>query len=195
MSQHHHDPVEENIETHPVKLAIAVTLGAVGLIILILLLANFAVGSHRVGETDVKANSPEAIAKNVAPVVTLAVDPSKGPVPSSSPAIPQASTTKTIDAPVVAMAIPASAPAGAGAPSGGEGTYKSACVACHATGVAGAPKFGDKAGWAVRIAKGKTTLYEHALKGFNGMPAKGGNPTLADADVKAAVDFLVAQAK
>jgi cytochrome c5 len=189
---HHHDPVEENIETHPVKLAVAVTVGAVGLIVGIVMLAYFAIGTHRVGASEAKANTPEAIAKRIAPVVTLAVDPSKGPVP----ALTTAAAPKAADGPVVAMVIPASAPAGAAAkPAGGEGVYQSACAACHAAGVAGAPKTGDKAGWGVRVAKGKPTLYDHALKGFNAMPAKGGNPALSDADVKAAVDYLVAQAK
>ena len=59
----------------------------------------------------------------------------------------------------------------------------------------GAPKAGEKTAWAPRIAKGKPTLYEHAIKGFNAMPAKGGNAALADADVKAAVDYMVALIK
>ena len=192
MSQHHTDPVEENVETHPVKLAIAVTVGAIGLVIAILLLANFAVGSHRMGESDAKANTPEAINQRIAPFVTTAVDPSKAAavVPASAPI-----SAKVADAPVVAMAIPAPTPAGAAAPAGGEGVYKGGCIACHATGVAGAPKIGDKGLWGPRIAKGKPTLYEHALKGFNAMPAKGGNAALSDADVKSAVDYLVAQVK
>jgi len=81
----------------------------------------------------------------------------------------------------------------------GKGTYDKACMACHAAGVAGAPKLGDKAAWGPRIAQGNDTLYGHALKGFQGkkgfMPAKGGNASLADADVKAAVDFMVGKAK
>ncbi|HEC13815.1 MAG TPA: cytochrome c5 family protein [Acidiferrobacteraceae bacterium] len=81
----------------------------------------------------------------------------------------------------------------------GKATYNAACTACHGTGVAGAPKVGDKASWKPRIAQGNDTLYEHALKGYQGkkgfMPAKGGNASLADADVKAAVDFMVAQSK
>jgi cytochrome c5 len=81
----------------------------------------------------------------------------------------------------------------------GKGTYDKACMACHAAGVAGAPKFGDKADWGPRIAQGNDTLYTHALKGFTGkkgmMPAKGGNTSLADADVKAAVDYMVSQSK
>ena len=193
MSQHHHDPVEENIETHPVKLAIAVIVGALGLIVGVVLLAYFAVGSHRVGSGEAKANTPEAIANRIAPVVTLAVESTKGSVAAAPVSVP--TETANASAPVVAMAIPAAMPAGAVAQGGGEGTYKSACFACHATGVAGAPKLGDKASWSARVAKGKATLYEHAIKGFNAMPAKGGNTTLADADVKAAVDFLVAQAK
>jgi cytochrome c5 len=81
----------------------------------------------------------------------------------------------------------------------GKGTYDKACMACHAAGVAGAPKLGDKAAWGPRIAQGADTLHTHALKGFTGkkgmMPAKGGNASLSDADVKAAVDYMVSQGK
>jgi len=81
----------------------------------------------------------------------------------------------------------------------GKGTYDKACMACHAAGVAGAPKLGDKADWGPRIAQGNDTLYTHALKGYQGkkgfMPAKGGNASLADADVKASVDYMVGQSK
>jgi len=69
----------------------------------------------------------------------------------------------------------------------------------HGTGVAGAPKFGDKTLWAPRIAQGNETLYMHALNGFTGksgvMPPRGGNTTLTDSDVKAAVDYMVAHGK
>jgi cytochrome c5 len=65
--------------------------------------------------------------------------------------------------------------------------------------VAGAPKLGDKAAWGPRIAQGIDTLYTHSIKGFQGkagmMPPKGGNMALSDADVKAAVDYMVAQSK
>lgn len=81
----------------------------------------------------------------------------------------------------------------------GQKTYQAACFACHGTGVAGAPKTGDKAAWKARIAKGNDTLYKHAIEGFKGdkgvMPAKGGRADLKDADVKAAVDYMVAQSK
>ena len=81
----------------------------------------------------------------------------------------------------------------------GKGTYDKACMACHAAGVAGAPKLGDKAAWKDRIAQGNDTLYTHAIKGYQGkkgfMPAKGGHASLADADVKASVDYMVSQSK
>jgi cytochrome c5 len=62
-------------------------------------------------------------------------------------------------------------------------------------GVAGAPKLGDKAAWDARIATGKEALYNSSLHGKNAMPPKGGNAALADADIKAAVDYMVAQVK
>jgi cytochrome c5 len=81
----------------------------------------------------------------------------------------------------------------------GQQVYQASCVACHGTGIAGAPKVGDKGQWAVRVATGIEALYQGALVGKQSpagvMPAKGGNPSLSDQDVKAAVDFMVAQLK
>lgn len=77
----------------------------------------------------------------------------------------------------------------------GEQLYKQTCYACHATGVLNAPKFGDKALWAPRIAKGMETLYQHALHGFNNMPAKGGNEGVSDKSVMAGVDYMVSHSK
>jgi cytochrome c5 len=86
-----------------------------------------------------------------------------------------------------------------GAIAGGQDTYTKSCNACHGTGAAGAPKTGDKAAWKDRLAQGNDTLYEHAIKGFKGktgyMPAKGGFANLSDDEVKAAVDYMVAQSK
>lgn len=85
------------------------------------------------------------------------------------------------------------------AQANGQKTYQAACFACHGTGVAGAPKTGDKAAWKDRIAQGNDKMYSNAIKGFKGktgvMPAKGGRADLKDADVKAAVDYMVAQSK
>jgi cytochrome c5 len=95
---------------------------------------------------------------------------------------------------------PAKNAAAAPPPSrGGQQVYQSACFACHDAGIAGAPKLGDKSQWAKHIAKGLDTLYASALNGVQGsagaMPAKGGNPALSNAEVKAAVDYMVARSK
>ena len=76
-----------------------------------------------------------------------------------------------------------------------EQVYKSACAVCHDAGVAGAPKLGDKAAWAPRIKTGMNALYANSIKGKGTMPPKGGNMATSDADVKAAVDFMVSRAK
>ena len=86
-------------------------------------------------------------------------------------------------------AVPVAAPSSGAAD--GKGTYTASCAACHATGAAGAPKFGDKGAWKARIAQGDATLFDHAINGFKGMPAKGGNASLSDDAVKAAVKYMV----
>ena len=101
-------------------------------------------------------------------------------------------------APAPVAAAPAPAPAAA---DGGKGAdiFKKTCAKCHQTGVAGAPKLGDKADWGPRIAQGNDTLYKHAIEGFNGskgaMPPKGGSPSLSDDDMKTVVDFMVAKSQ
>ena len=81
----------------------------------------------------------------------------------------------------------------------GKQVFDAVCFACHTPGAAGAPKFGDATAWAPRIAKGTDVLYEHSLNGFMGeaglMPPKGGRPDFADADIKAAVDYMTANSK
>jgi cytochrome c5 len=77
----------------------------------------------------------------------------------------------------------------------GAKTYKEACQACHMTGAAGSPKLDDKAAWAPRIAQGKDALYANAINGKGAMPAKGGRADLSDDAIKAAVDYMIAQAK
>ncbi len=73
--------------------------------------------------------------------------------------------------------------------------YTGVCAACHATGAAGAPKVGDAAAWAPRIAQGNDTLYKHALGGFNMMPAKGTCADCSDDDIKHVVDLMVSKSK
>jgi cytochrome c5 len=84
-------------------------------------------------------------------------------------------------------------------PQSAEDLYNSACSACHGQGIGGAPRFGDKAAWAPRIAKGMDTLHKHALEGFQGqtgfMPPKGGRVDLADDLVMQGVDYMVEHAR
>lgn len=79
--------------------------------------------------------------------------------------------------------------------AGGKETYEGSCAACHTAGVAGAPKLGDKAAWAPRIATGAAALHASAIKGKGIMPPKGGNAALSDTDVTAAADYMISQAK
>jgi cytochrome c5 len=84
-------------------------------------------------------------------------------------------------------------------PKDGLSLYKAACTTCHEQGIGGAPKKGDRGAWGPRIAQGKATLYDHAIKGYSGkagvMPPKGGRIDLDDALIKMGVDYLVTQAQ
>ena len=72
----------------------------------------------------------------------------------------------------------------------GKAVFEANCKACHGGLIPGAPAVGKKEDWAPRIKQGKDTLHKHALEGFNSMPAKGGNGSLSDDEVKAAVDYM-----
>ena len=187
MAEHepHHDPIEDNIETHPVKLAIGVVIGAAALIVGIVLLAQFAVGAHGSRSMqDDPAMSAEQVAKRLAPTARLVVDPA---APASAAAATPAPTLASVTIPPAAGKAPSS--------TAGKATFDAVCSVCHGAGVAGAPKLAAKAAWAPRIKTGIEALHASALKGKGAMPPKGGNPALADADVKAAVDYMVAAAK
>jgi cytochrome c5 len=126
------------------------------------------------------ADSPaERTADRIAPVARVAV------AGADNSAVAIAPTTVNGAGAAAALPVPKSA----------EDTYQAVCSACHGAGVAGAPKMGDHGAWRPRIAEGKATLYDHALKGFQGktgvMPAKGGRPDLPDALVRETVDYLV----
>ena len=108
---------------------------------------------------------------------------------ASAPASPNTVPVPTSSSPTVAMASNAS-----GAKPDGKKVYDSVCVACHAAGVAGAPKFGDKAAWAPRLQAGMASLYTSVINGKGAMPPRGGSQ-LADADLKAGVDYMAAAAK
>ncbi len=113
--------------------------------------------------------------------------------PAAAPAPVAAAAPAAPAAPAPAAAAPA--PTATPVAGGGEALYKQACTVCHAAGVAGAPKTGDKAAWAPRAAQGVDALTAVVLKGKGAMPPKGGAMSASDAEIKAAVQYLLDAAK
>jgi len=111
------------------------------------------------------------------------------PAASAAPAAPAPAAV----APAAATPAPTTAPASTA--RSGEQVYQQACAMCHDIGLAGAPKLGDATAWKQRVAQGKNVLHDHAIKGIRAMPAKGGNPALPDAEVSAAVDYMLTAVK
>ncbi|MBD8531367.1 MULTISPECIES: cytochrome c5 family protein [unclassified Massilia] len=149
---------------------------------------------YMANQSGAKFKEPAVPAPAAAPVAAAAsVVPAAANAASASPAAAMPAAAP----PPAPAAAPVAAPAVASAEVG-KALYNSACIACHGAGIAGAPKLADKAAWAPRIKQGNAVLYEHALKGFQGkagvMPPKGGS-SAPDADVKAAVDFMVASSR
>ncbi|TMG92409.1 MAG: cytochrome c5 family protein [Betaproteobacteria bacterium] len=156
----------ESLIKTPKQLVTALVLFFVGTIIVIVLLAQLATSGRNYDED---AKSPEAVAKRIKPVAEVNLG-------AAGPAAP-GSTVQVAAKP------------------DGRTVYESTCMACHGTGVANAPKFGDKKAWAMHLMHGTEHVYENALKGKGAMPPKGGNLTLSDAEVKAAVDYMLGAAK
>lgn len=116
---------------------------------------------------------------------------------NNATAAPAAAPADATAKPVAAVAAPAATEVATAVPAAngaGEVLYKQACQVCHAAGVAGAPKFGDKAAWAPRIKTGMDAMYAIATNGKNAMPPRGGT-TASDADLRAAVDYMAAAAR
>jgi cytochrome c5 len=185
MSEVHVEEHASLIKT-PQQLIVVVLLAFLIPVIGIVMIASFATGALKIDSRSSDA-SATAVAERLKPVGSVVI----GEVPAlaagaepagATPAVKSANggTVKTV---------------AAGGPGAGKKLYDTVCMACHAAGIAGAPKTGDKAAWKPRIATGKDALYNSALHGKNAMPAKGGLASAPDADVKAAVDYLVSQAK
>ena len=164
----------------PQQLIVVVVLAFLIPVVGIIMIASFVTGGLKVDSNSSEA-SATAVAERLKPVGTVVI--------GESPAQPASATTAVKSAGGETVKV-----AAAGGPGAGKNLYDTVCMACHAAGIAGAPKTGDKAAWKARIATGKEALYNSALHGKNAMPPKGGS-SAADADIKAAVDYLVSQAK
>lgn len=134
------------------------------------------------------ANLPEPATPGAAPAAAEPV--AAAPVPAPEPA-PAPVESKPVEAPAVvaAAAVPAVA-----ATNAVPALYTQVCAVCHGAGIAGAPKLGDKAAWAPRLAQGIDGLTANAIKGKNAMPPRGGSQG-SDADIKAVVTYMANAAK
>jgi len=182
MAAPHHEQHSEEASSFiktPQQLIIVIVLAFVVPITLIAMLASLVLNTSKYdakhpGMTD------EAVAKRIKPVgeVLLAGTP---------------------EAEAAQAAAASTASTGAGekktAVLDGKGVYDKVCMACHAAGIAGAPKTGDKAAWAPRIKQGLDALHAASIKGKGAMPAKGGAATLSDGEIMAAVAYMVCQSK
>jgi len=171
----------------PKQLIVVVVLCFLATVLGIVMIAKLVTGGLKMDPKS-PAMSEEAVARRLRPVGEVVIVDAGAPVPSTA----TKSTATTVSRP--AQTAPGAVKA-AGAAADGKKTYDTVCALCHAAGVAGAPKTGDKAAWKPRIGQGKDVLYSSAIKGKNLMPPKGGAASLPDADIKAAVDYLVSQAK
>ena len=141
------------------------------------------------------ANQVGAGWKEPAPTATAAAAPAAAAAAAPAAASAPAPASAAAAPPAAAPSAPAMAAATASAGADGKTVYDQTCHVCHAAGIAGAPKFGDKAAWAPRIATGIDTLHKAAITGLRAMPPRGGNMALTDAQVQAAVDYMVSAAK
>ena len=193
MSAHDPKPAHDDNSDLPFaptlrKTIIILLVGFATPVIVLLLLVHFiSAGAPSEANSTVATDSA-----TTAPVGQVAVASAASNAATMSAATASAATASAASAPSTA---PAAATTTADA---GQALYTSTCIACHGAGIAGAPKLGDKAAWAPRIAQGVAVLDDHAIHGFQGkagmMPPKGGS-TASDDDVKAAVAYMVAQSK
>lgn len=123
-----------------------------------------------------------------APAAAAEAPAAAAPVAAAAPA---PAVVAAAAAPAAAAPVPATTTVAAGA---GEALYKQACAVCHVAGVAGAPKFGDKAAWAARVGTGLDGLTASVIKGKGAMPPKGGSAA-SEAEIKAAVQYMLAAVK
>ncbi len=157
--------------------------------------------SNAIGDDEPTEEEKQAIAERIAPVgqVEVASAPLPAAASAASEQVPSAQPAESGPTPTLAESAPASGADSASPDDKGKAVYDGSCFACHTSGLAGAPKLGDKAAWEPRVAQSMKTLVAHAIQGFQGqsgmMPPRGGRDDLADADVKAAVMYMVDQSR
>ena len=176
----------------PRQLIVVIVLCFLATVLGIVMITKLVTGGMKINPKS-PAMSEEAVAKRLKPVGDVIIAEAGAPMPATA-----TKSTATTAAPAQTATAGAKVATAAAKPAGaadGKKTYDAACALCHAAGVAGAPKTADKAAWKPRIAQGKDVLYGSAIKGKNLMPPKGGAASLPDADIKAAVDYLLSQAK
>ena len=181
MSEVHVEDHSSLIKT-PQQLIVVVVLAFVIPVVGLIMIASAITGGLK---TDTVGDA-RAVAQRLKPVGTVVIGDVPAPVAGAQLPAAASGVKSTSGEPIKTAA--------AGGQGAGKKLYDTACMACHAAGIAGAPKTGDKAAWKPRIASGKEALYNSALRGKNAMPPKGGS-SAADADVKAAVDYMVGLAK
>jgi cytochrome c5 len=169
-----HDPHQSFIKT-PKQLVVVILLAFIVPVIGIILLVQLVLSGAR---PDPQALAPEAVAGRIQPVARLEFGPPEGVKPAAAPAKPAAA-----------------AAAGKPGTDDGKAVYDKTCVACHQVSVAGSPRIGDKEAWAPRIKTGTDSLMQSVVKGKGAMPPRAGNPALSDAEIRAAVEFMVGQSK
>ncbi|WP_286938743.1 c-type cytochrome [Achromobacter sp. UBA4530] len=151
-------------------------------------------GAKKEGEA-----APAAQAAAPAPAAPAAAAPAAAAPAAAAPAAAAPAAAAPAAAAPAAAAPAAAAPApeqkAAAVNPAGEQLYKTACFACHATGVANAPKFGDKAAWEPYIKTGMDAMVKVAMTGKGAMPPKGGAANASEDDIRAAVEFMVNAAK
>lgn len=191
---------EETFIKTPKQLIWAVLLAFIVPIIIIILLANF-VASDKKPAAGADAFSAEAIAERIAPVAKfeLALNstvPASAPSVTAPSPVANAALSSEVAAATPAAVVPVTAaPAPTALADVGKALYDKACFACHVSGAAGAPKFGDKAAWAPRIGIGIEALTASVIKGKNAMPPRGTAVGASDAEIRAAVEYMVKAAK
>jgi len=162
---------------------LSLMIGGLAVLTVVLMFAGYEIYAHEPHETD--PDQPAQITERIAPAGAVYAG-------NTGRAAMQAAADAATKAAASQVAY--------GGTTDGKTIYDHLCTSCHTAGVAGAPKLGNKTMWGPRIAEGLDTLIKHATDGYHGpdgnfMPPKGGNPALTDAQIKAAVTWIVGQAK